>query len=50
MANLVSHHSIDHVVWLGDYHFMGFLLMEAMNLQSFQTLENNISEVLRSSR
>ena len=29
---------------------MGFLLAEAMNLQSFQTMENNISEVLCSSR
>ena len=29
---------------------MGFLLVEAMNLQSFKILENNISEILRSSR
>ena len=26
---------------------MGFLLVEGMNLQSFQTLEKNISEVLQ---
>ena len=29
---------------------MGFLFVEAMNLQSFQIMENNISEVLCSSR
>ena len=28
----------------------GFLLVEALNLQPFQTLENNISEILCSSR
>ena len=28
----VSQLSIDHVVWLGDYHFVGFLLGEAMSL------------------
>ena len=50
MAIWVSHLSIDHVVWLGDYHFVGFLLVKAMNLQSFQTLENYVSEVLCSSR
>ena len=49
VANWVSHLS-DHVVQLGDYPFVGFLLVEAMNLQSFQTLENNISEILCSSR
>ena len=47
---MVSHFSIDHVVLLGDYHFVGFLLLEAMNLQSSQTMENRISEVLCSSR
>ena len=52
MVNWVSHLSTDHVVRLGDKHFVGFLLVGAMNLQSFQTLENNISisEVLCSSR
>ena len=27
----VSQLSTDHVVWLGDKHFVGFLLGEAMN-------------------
>ena len=46
VANWVSHLSTGLVT----ITFVGFLLVEAMNLQSFQTMENNISEVLCSSR
>ena len=42
MANWVSHFSINHVVWLGYLHFVGVLLVEALSLQSFQTLENSV--------
>ena len=38
MANWVSDLIINHVVWLGDYHFVGFLLVEALSLQSYQTV------------
>ena len=41
LANWVSHLTIDYVMRLGEEHFVGFLLAEAMNLQSFQTVENN---------
>ena len=42
MANWVSDLIINYVVWLGDKHFVGFLLVEPLSLQSFQTLENTI--------
>ena len=42
MANWVSDLSINHIVWLGDQNFVGFLLLEALSLHSFQTLENSI--------
>ena len=38
MANWVSDLIINHVVWLGDYHFVGCLLVEALSFQSFQTV------------
>ena len=43
VANWVSHFSIDHVLQVTSILWV-FLLVEAMNLQSFQTLQNNISE------